>query len=156
MTHYNNLAQSSNYEFGCPDLDFSTKYLIQSNIPGLQISHFETGSRRGAKLHIGGDTVAYNDLALTFLMDEKFELFFEFYDKFMKNFNPEDGTFDIKDFNCYVQINDNQGEPLFKLDFFNCRLNSYDDIALDSQNDQEFFTFSVGVTYDYYLITRLV
>ena len=155
MSKFNNLAQTSNFEFGCPDLDFSTKYVTQCNIPGLQLSHFETGSRRGAKIHVQGDTVTYNDLSVTYLMDEEFDLFFQFYDKFMSNFNPEDGTFSLGDFNCYVQINDNQGDPIFRVDYYNCKLASYDDISLDSQNDQEFFTFNVNYSYDYYKITRL-
>jgi len=151
----NNLAQSSNYEFGCPQFSYTEKHVVQTNIPGLQLSHFETGSRRGAKLHIHGDTVNYNDLSVTILVDEEFRSYLEFYDKFMQGFNPEDGTYFTDDFNCYVQINDNQGDPLFRVDYFNCKLASTDDITLDSQNDQEYITFTVNFAYDYYKITRM-
>jgi hypothetical protein len=88
------------------------------------------------------------------LIDENFETFLEFYDKFMKHFNPEDGTFSLGDFDCYVQINDNQGYPLFRIDYRNCKLAGYDDITLDTQTDQEFITFGVNIRYDYYDITR--
>lgn len=150
----NSLAQSSNFEFGCPTFDFGPQRLTQTAIPGLNVGYFETGSRRGAVVHVQGDTVTYNDLPVTMLVDENFETFLEFYDKFMKDFNPEDGTFNLDDFECYIQINDNQGYPLFKVEYHNCKLVSYDDITLDTQTDQEFITFTVNIKYDYYTIVR--
>lgn len=152
--NYNNLAQKTNYIAGSDKLPKLPFYLTTVNIPGINFSHPEIGGRYGSRLNVVGDSITYNELSFEMLVDENFEIYHEFMDKVVHNINPESGTFAPIEFDFWIQINNNKGNKLFKINFTNCRISSLDDIILDSQDDITEYIMSVSIRYDYYTIEK--
>ena len=151
----NSLAQSSNFEFGCPDMNFGPKFVTKLTLPGIQVENPQTGIRGGAKGFFGASAVTYSSLKFDLLIDEMYKVYFEFYNTFMRNISPTSGKFDVKEFESYVQINDSKGYPIFKVNYHGCRLKSTGDIELVSGDDGEKITMSVEIDYDYFDIDIL-
>lgn len=152
--NHNNFAQKTNYIAGSDKLELLPFYLTTVNVPGINFSHAEIGGRSGTRLNITGDTLVYNALSFEMLIDEDFKIYHEFMDKITANINPENGTFASIEFDFWVEINNNKGNKLFKIDFYNCRVESIADIQLDSQDDITEYTMSVEIKYDYYKINN--
>ena len=154
MTNINNLAQKTNFTAGSDKLDLMPFYLTNTNLPGININHFEVGGRAGAKLNLTGDTVVYNDLSFEMLIDEDFNIYHEFMDKLRDNVSPDNGTFGDLFFDFWIDINNSKGNHLFKIEFTNCRVQSIGDIQLDSQEDTTEFTMSVELKFDTYAVIK--
>ena len=151
--NYNNLAQKTNYTAGSDKLDLLPFYLTSVNVPGVSLSHAEVGGRAG-KFNITGDTITYNALSFEMLVDEDFEIYHEFMDKIMQNVDSEYGTFENVEFDFWIEVNNNKGNKVFKMEFYNCRLESIGDIQLDTQDDLTEYTMSVDLKYDYFKIIK--
>lgn len=151
--NYNNLAQKTNYIAGSVALDLAPFYLTTVNIPGINFSHVEVGARAG-RFSITGDTLVYNPLNFEMLIDEDFKIYHEFMDKAFKNVNSETGTFASQEFDFWIQVNNSKGNKLFKIEFYNCRLDSVGDIILDSQDEITEHVMTVDVKYDYFKIIK--
>jgi hypothetical protein len=152
--NYNNLAQKTNYIAGSDKLDLTPFYLTTVNIPGISFSHPEMGGRYGSRLNVTGDTLTYNALSFEMLVDEDFNVYHEFMDKVFDNVNPESGTFAAQEFDFWIEVNNNKGNKLFKIEFYNCRIDSLGDILLDSQDDITEHLMSIDIKYDYYKIVK--
>lgn len=151
--NYNNLSQKTNYLCGSDELNFGPVYLQSFSLPGMSFSHPELGgSRYGAKLHVQSDSVSYNQLTFTILIDEHFKSYFEFYNKVLNGFNPESGNFANQEFTFWVTLTDSKGYPVFKVDFYSCRISDLGDIEIASNDDTVYNTLSVTCTYDYYKV----
>ena len=148
--NYNNLAQKTNYIAGSDKLELLPFYLYSVNIPGINFAHPEISGRSGARLNLTGDALTYNGLSFEMLVDEDFKIYHEFMDKIDNNINPVDGTFASQEFDFWIQINNNKGNKIFKLEFYNCRIESIGDIQLDSQDDISEYPLTVEIKYDYY------
>lgn len=152
--NYHNLAQKTNYIAGSDKLQLLPFYLTNVNIPGINFSHPEIGGRYGSKLNVIGDSITYNSLSFEMLIDEDFLIYHEFTDKIIQSINPEKGTFASIEFDFWIQINNNKGNKLFKIEFYNCKIESLGDIMLDTQDDITEHTLSVEIKYDYYKIIK--
>lgn len=148
----NNYAQKTNYTAGSSDLEIMQLYLTTVNIPGITLSHPELGGRSGAKLNVTGDTLTFNVLSFEMIVDEDFKVYHELMQKINDNINPESGSFASTEFDFWVEINNSKGNFLFKMEFYNCRIESIGDIQLDSQDDITEYTMSMDIKYDYYKI----
>lgn len=154
--NYGNIAQKTNFLCGSDELDFGPLFVQSFAIPGINFSHTDiAGSRHGAKLHIQGDSCTYNNLNLNLLIDEDFKSYFDFYDKVMKGFNPREGKFANQEFNFWITVTDLKGYPLFKTEFFSCRIESIGDIELTTTDDSTANTLSIDIVYDYYTISKI-
>ena len=87
-------------------------------------------------------------------VDEDFQIYHEFMDKVLKNVEPETGKFQNEEFDFWIEINNSKGNKLFKVEFYNCRIESIGDIQLDSQDDAPEHTMSAEIKYDYYKTIR--
>ena len=152
--NYNNLAQKTNFTAGSDQLDLIPFYLTSVNVPGINLSHPELGGRSGTRLNLTGDNITYNALSFEMLVDEDFNIYHEFMDKINENIDPESGTFESVEFDFWVEINNSKGNKLFKMEFYNCRIESIGDIQLDTQDDITEYTMSVDVKFDYYKIFK--
>ena len=72
---------------------------------------------------------------------------------FSKTYNPENGTFSIQEFDFWIELRNNKGNKLFKIDFVNAKFESIDDVQLDVTNDEVMNTLSCSITYDYFKIS---
>lgn len=154
MANIHNYAQTTNYTAGSNALELTSLYLTSVNLPGINFAHPEIGGRSGARLSLSGDNIVYNALSFELLIDEDFNVYHEFMDKVFGSLNPEDGTFESKEFDFWVEINNSKGNRLFKIEFYNARVENISDIPLNSQDDITEFNMSVDVKYDYYKIIK--
>lgn len=152
--NYNNFSQKTNYIAGSAALNLTPFYLSTVNIPGITFNHPEIGSRPGARLTLQGDTVTYNSLSFEMLIDEDFKIYHEFMDRIVDAVNPETGSFANREFDFWIQIDNNKGTKLFKIEFYNCRIESIGDIQLDSQDETTEHTMSAELKYDYFKIIK--
>jgi hypothetical protein len=153
--NYHNLAQKTNYIAGSDKLDLIPFYLTTLNIPGISLGHPELGGRTGSRLNVTADTITYNTLSIEALVDEDFNVYHELMDKIFANVDPEEGTFDNVEFDFWVEVSNNKGNKIFKLELFNCRIETIGDIQLDSQDDSTEYTMPIDVKYDYFKIEKL-
>lgn len=153
MANYNNLAQKTNYVAGSDKLELLPFYLTTVNLPGVNFQHPEIGGKAG-RISITGDTLTYNPLSFEMLVDEDFTIYHEFMGKVFNNVDSESGTFANIEFDFWIEINNNKGHKLFKIEFYNCRLETIGDLLLDAQDDMTEYTMSVDLKYDYYKIIQ--
>lgn len=152
--NYNNLAQKTNYLAGSDKLELMPFYLTSVNVPGINFSHPEIGGRYGTRLNVTGDTLVYNPLSFEMLIDEDFKIYHEFMDKVFKNINPESGSFATQEFDFWIQLNNSKGNKLFKIEFYNCRVESIGDITMDAQDEITEHSMNVDIKYDYFKIIK--
>lgn len=152
--NYNNLAQKTNYIAGSDKFDDLPFYLVNLNIPGINFSYPEVSGRTGARFNLAGDSLTFNTLSFEMLVDEDFNIYHEFMDKIRENINVESGSFADNVFDFWVDINNNKGNKLFKIEFHNCRIESVGDILLDSQDDMTEYTMTVDIKYDYFTVEK--
>lgn len=151
-----NLAQKSNFIAGSPQFKNVPFFITYLNIPGVSISHPEiSGGRQGSRLHLSGDSITFNTLSFEMLIDEDFIIYKEIMDIILKNINPIDGTFNDFTFNFFIEITNNKGNKVLKLEFFNCRISSISDIQLNTNDESTENTLSMELVYDYYTIESL-
>lgn len=152
--NYNNLAQKTNYIAGSDKFEQLPFYLTNVNIPGINFSHPAIGGRGSAKLNVGGDTLTYNTLSFEMLIDEDFTIYTEFMNKVIENISVENATFADNTFDFWIQINNNKGNKIMKMEFFNCRVESIGDIQLDTQDDMTEHLMNVEIKYDYFEVVN--
>lgn len=148
--NYNNLAQKTNWTAGSDKFPLLPFYLTTVNIPGLNFSLPETGSRYGAKINLASDTISYNSLSFDFLIDEDFKLYRSFYAYIKTIINPSNSTFSDSSFDLWLDLNNSKGAKLLKFEFYNCRIESIGDIELDTTNSETESTMNLTVKFDYF------
>lgn len=147
-----NFSQKSNYKCGSAELDLLPFYVQTCNIPGMNFSLPEIGGRSGLKLNLSNDNVTFNSLSLTVIIDEDFQIYKEFTDIVFKSINLEAGSFANRSFDFWVEITDDMGKNVMKVEYSGCRIESIGDLELDSADDSTEHTFSVEIKFDYYKI----
>jgi hypothetical protein len=63
-----------------------------------------------------------------------------------------DGTFSDFTFDFWIEVSNNKGNKVLKIDFSNCRITSIGDIELNSQDESTEHTLTFDVIYDFYEI----
>jgi len=152
--NFNNLAQKTNFIAGSDKLDLTNLYLHSLNIPGFSFSSPELSGRSGTKLNVCSDSVNFSNLSFEVLIDEDFLIYHEFTDKLFTHINPTSGSFANIEFDFFIQINNNKGNNLFKIEFNSCRIESVGDISLESGSDETEMTMSVDIKFDYFNVIR--
>jgi len=152
--NYTNLAQKTNFIAGSDQFENLPFYLTTVSIPGITFSHIELGGRTGAKMLAQGDTATFNNLTFEMLIDEDFTIYHEFMDEVRKSINVETGTFADRSFSFWVEINNSKGNPLFKIEFYECRIESIGDIELSTQDSETEYTMSVDVKYTHHNVIK--
>ena len=148
--NYSNLAQRTNWIAGSDYFENLQFYLTFCSIPGLTFSHPEVGGRGSAKLNLSGDTLTYNPLSLEILIDEDFVIYHEFMKRIEENISVDHSSFADINFDFWVQINNNKGHKLFKMEFYHCRIDNIADVILDTTDDSTEYTLPIDLKYDYY------
>lgn len=151
----NNIAQRTNFILGTSKLPKSVLMVQTVSIPSISVNHITgIGGRFGVQLKVGADNSEYSDISVDVLLDEDLEVFKEVMQLMQAQVHPGDGIFEDTDWEFWLQINNNKGHPLFRIDFIHSRLSSISDISLDSMDDSQ-NTMSLTITYDYYTISEI-
>lgn len=153
LQNINNLAQKTNFILGTSKLPNSILHVQSLNIPSVSVSHIKTiGGRFGTPLAIGADSAEYSEINLEVLLDEDLNIFRELINLMQSQVQPGTGVFEDTYWDFWLQVNNNKGNQLFRIDFIHSRLSSISDIALDSSDDG-FNTMSLSIVYDYFKIS---
>lgn len=150
-----NLAQKTTWMLGSNKLELFQVYLQEFSLPGVSFNHPEVYSRPSSKVYLVADSITYNNLSTTILLDENYKVYFELMQKVLAQFNPETGAFSSQVFDLFVILQDQKGHDIFKVNFNNARISSIGDISLSTQGDEPFNTLTVDFVYDYYTIENL-
>lgn len=149
----NNIAQKTNFILGTSRLPKSIMMVQTVSIPGITANHVSgIGGRFGVQLHVGADSTEYSEVSFDVLLDEDLEIFREVLSLMQKQVQPGTGVFEDLDWEFWLQVNNNKGHPLFRIDFVHSRLASIGDISLDSMDDSQ-NTMTLTITYDYYTLS---
>lgn len=148
--NYNNLAQRTNWTAGSDQFKEIPFFLTVVNVPGITFSNPTIGGRNSARINLAADTVTFNPLTFDMLVDEDLVIYREIMAIIRKNIKVPDGTFEDFCFDFWIELNNNKGHNIMKLEFFNCRLTSISDIILDAQDESTEYLVSVEMSYDYF------
>jgi len=155
MANLRNFTHTSNFTFQTNLFtEEETAYSVQeAPLPGLSFSHIQT-SRNAVFGNIQGDTITYNDLTLSFIMDEKLTIWKEIVGKMIKMRDPNQVTAEQIEKYGYLEIHDDNSKEVLKLEFVNCMIESIDDLQYSTTSEDEIITCSVTIKYDYYNIVE--
>lgn len=155
MTASVNLADVSQFLVGSDTLKLTPFFIKSFTIPSIAFSHLNLPTRSGVPLHLGADTISFNDLSFDVMLDSNFNTYFELLDLVMQEVDFESHTFAMPEFDLWVQVLNSNKDLLFRVDFKNCRISSIGDIALDPSAELG-ASLNVGIVYDYWAYTRSV
>lgn len=151
----NNIAQRTNFILGTSKLPKSVMMVQTVNIPSISVNHVTgIGGRFGVQLKVGADNSEYSDVTFDVLLDEDLLVLREVLALMQKQVHPGDGVFEDTYWDFWLQVNNNKGHPLFRIDFIHSRLSSISDVSLDSMDDGN-NTMSLTITYDWYEISEV-
>ena len=146
-----NFAHSSNFYFQTNlfDRDESIYAVQECNLPGLNFSHIIT-SKRSALGNIQGDTITFNDLNLSLIIDENLEVWKEIISKMLIMRNPDTTEGENYERYGYLIIQDDNTNEILKLEFVNMMIETIDDLSFNTNSEDEIITCSIVLKYDYY------
>lgn len=87
------------------------------------------------------------------LIDENFEIWLEM-QKYIRERVSQSHAYDPEDFTFTITVNNNKGNKLFSVVFYDCFITTIGDIQLDSTQDSLHHTLSVDIAYDSYEIVH--
>lgn len=152
--NYNNLAQRTNFIASSDKFKNLPFFLTSVNIPGITLAHPEIGGANSSRIKLSSDTVTFNSLSFEMLVDEDFLIYQELMGIIRDNVDVNSGTFKDLCFDFFIELHNNKGNKILKLDFFNCRIESIGDIVLDTQDEATHYLLSMELVYDYYEIEQ--
>ena len=155
IVNANNIAQRTNFMLGTSKLPNSMLMVQTVSIPSISVNHVTgIGGRFGVQLKVGADNSEYSDVTFDVLLDEDLLVLREVLALMQKQVHPGDGVFEDTYWEFWLQVNNNKGHPLFRIDFIHSRLSSISDVSLDSMDDGH-NTMSLTITYDWYEISEV-
>jgi hypothetical protein len=137
-TQYNNsFATSTNITFGAkelPDIWFNAQSF---NLPALSFNPPNIGGRAGAVLKMPSDTVTYDEVSLSVIVDRELKVYDKIYYYFVSNLNVEETYFKDGRFDLWVEIRDNKGKFQKKFWFFDARILTIDGLDYDLTDTED-------------------
>jgi hypothetical protein len=129
-----------------------TSYAVQEcNLPGLSFSHIQI-SKRSAFANEQGDTISYNDLNISLIIDEDLVVWKDIITSMQNMRNPvtTEGEEYMK--YGYLIIQDDNTNQIIKLEFIDMIIESIDDMTFNTNSEDEIITCTVTIKYDYYVV----
>lgn len=145
----NSCAQQTNYfiVFGLESLGDVKFYLKGCNLPGLTLDPASINNKIRNQ-YIAGDKIEYNPLTISILVDEEFEIYLSIIDEINKLKNNVTGEVKQIPFTSVLFITTNKGNPIIKMEFEDCFINTLSDINF-STGDTSNTTLSFDMTLKY-------
>ena len=141
-------------------------YFVQAvNLPSMSLQSTTVNTPFSA-LSVPGNQIGFGTLALTFIVDEDMQSWYEIYNWIFKLGNPKD--FDkrggLKDNDELIDsvtsdatlfIKTNANNPNFKIEFYGVYPTELGDMQFSSVDNQDFITSTVTFNYTYYEATNI-
>ncbi len=148
----NSFSTNSNIMFGSTNLEGVWFNVQTFQLPGISMSPPKINGRAGAQINLASDTVNYDDLTLSVILDKEWLVYTKLYDHYIKRLSVEnaefvkEGTFDI-----WLEIFDGEGNSRKKLWFYRCRLTSFGDVEFTTTDSEDTLnTMTMTFVYDYF------
>jgi hypothetical protein len=129
-----------------------TSYAVQEcNLPGLSFSHIQI-SKRSVFGNEQGDTISYNDLNISLIIDEDLVVWKDIITSMQNMRNPV--TTEGEEYMKYghLIIQDDNTNQIIKLEFIDMIIESIDDMTFNTNSEDEIITCTVTIKYDYYVV----
>ena len=145
-----NFALDTSIYFGSTLFDDETVYNVQNvNLPGLDFSHPQISSRTGAMFNATADQVTFNDLSLTILLDEDFNIWLKLMSMAFSMVNVPDADFTKNEGDSFILITDSLGNVKLKVWYRNSKIMSVGDLNYSSSNENMNIVLDLMLKYDY-------
>ena len=153
MAANRNFTHNSNFFFQTNLFnEEETLYAIQEcNLPGMSFSHIQV-SKSSVFGNMQGDSITYNDLLLSLIIDEELNVWKEVVNKLQKMRTPEPTTGEEIMKMGYLIIQDDNTNEVLRLEFRDVMVENIDDLSYSSNADDEIITCTITLRYDYYTI----
>ena len=145
-----NYSQKTNFLCGSPTLKLLPFYVTNLTIPGITANVPEVSGRFGASNKFSAANITFNDLSLDVLLDQNYRIYIDIYN--LIKVHIDDGTFENFYFEFWIQVTDDFGKTVFKIDFHDCQIETIGDLELGTQDETTERTFNINIKYDYYTI----
>ena len=141
-------------------------YFVQAvNLPSLSLQSTTVNTPFSA-LSVPGNQISFGTLALTFIVDEDMQSWYELYSWIFKLGNPKDfdkrGGLKDKDelidsvtSDATLFIKTNANNPNFKIEFYGVYPTDLGDMQFSSVDNQDFITSTATFNYTYYEATNI-
>lgn len=136
----NNHTQTSNYKILLPFLRDTYIYAQSISLSGLTLTPLEAFAGSGKKALVGGDSIEYDPVVISFVLDEKYQLWRDLIKLISSHVDPSDGTLGdwfSHDLTASIEVTDNLGKPIFRYNMTGVRIENMSSIDLSSQTDEE-------------------
>lgn len=126
---------------------FAQKFII----PGFSFGVTPVGTS-STKLNVVGDSVDFEPLTITMLVDEELNTYKEIYNDMMEK-DPETGNIDPgeREYDISVVILTSKNNPVLTFRFIDAKINNVGALMYDVANSERMF-FDLTFIYDYYTI----
>lgn len=148
-----NLAYSSNVMFGTTIFNRDWNYFVQrTNIPGIAFQNIQL-SKGFTNFPLQGDTPTYDALQLQLLCDENFNTWKELIYLSQLMTNPKNSDAQIKNFESFLFVYNEQDKLILNLRFYNCQFQSIGSVDFDTTSDALLY-IPVTIEYAYFEIVN--
>ena len=148
-----NLFKSCNFRITL-NTEKQIELMVQEvNLPGYSIGQLENRWQSMVDKR-PGDSMEFNDLTLTILVDEQLEIYKEIYKSLVYSHNPVTNTLQITKqiFDGYLFLLTNKNNLQHMIHFYDCWIKSLDDIQLShSTSEDEQLVLTMTIAYNYYM-----
>jgi len=145
-----NYSQKTNFMCGTPDLPLLPFYVTTLNIPGVNTNIPENSGRQGAAVHFAPADMSFNNLSLEVLLDEDYKIFQELINAI--KIDVETGTFENHFFDFWIEVTNDMGHPVLKIEYHECLIETIGDLQLSSNDDITEQTFTLDIKFDWFKI----
>ena len=141
-------------------------YFVQAvNLPSLSLQSTTVNTPFSA-LSVPGNQIGFGTLALTFIVDEDMQSWYEIYNWIFKLGNPKgfdkrgglkdkDELIDSVTSDATLFIKTNANNPNFKIEFYGVYPTELGDMQFSAVDNQDFITSTVTFNYTYYEATNI-
>lgn len=150
-----NFALDTSIYFGSPLLDQDVIYNVQNvTLPGLTFNHQQIGTKFGTFLNSTADSVEFNDLQISILLDDNFISWTKLINIALNMVSVDKG-FAAKEEDSYIMITNAMGNEVTRINFYNSKIMSIGDLNYSSANENEILSLDITIKYDYFKIEKL-
>jgi hypothetical protein len=146
------LLKTSNFFFQTRDSKQIEFFCQEVQIPGYSLGSIDI-PYASMKTKRSGDSIEFEDLTLTVLLDEDLSTFKEIYDYLMLTHNTFSNELEVQQqvFDATLFITTNKNNIQHKIHFYSCWFQSISPVQfMTTSTDENNLTFTVGIRYDYY------
>jgi len=150
--------QKSSFLFSISDGDLKELEFFCSGISGLGISLGAISQEwQSLTTNRPGDSLTWNELSLTAILDEDFTVFDEIFAFIQKIKDQSSNAIDWnKSFTGVLYITNNKNKRIKKFTLYDCWISSLGDLDFSTDStDSDIHAVSINVVYDYYTLESI-